>query len=141
MTGAVRNAGGKVEEALGHVTGDSKSQVKGLVDQAQGTAENLHGQAKDAATDAARGLRTLPLLSHLHWVGSSAERIARYSRDLEMKGWPLAAPKTVRAATSVCNPSGGLPYSSRLWRRCRLAHAPSMAKRSPATKAVSLFST
>jgi uncharacterized protein YjbJ (UPF0337 family) len=57
MTGAVKNVGGKVEEAFGRATGDTKSQIQGVVDQAQGTAENLYGQAKDAASNAAEGLR------------------------------------------------------------------------------------
>jgi uncharacterized protein YjbJ (UPF0337 family) len=49
--------GGKVEEGLGRATGDTKSQVQGVMDQAQGTAEKFYGQAKDAASDAADGVR------------------------------------------------------------------------------------
>ena len=103
VTGAARNAGGRVEEGFGRVTGDTKSQVQGVIDQAQGTAENLYGQAKDAATVRPKAYerrrprlkisfavrsrinRTQPLLSHLGWVGLSAVRIARYSRRPEMK--------------------------------------------------------
>ena len=57
VTGAARNMGGRVEEGFGRVTGDTKSQVQGVIDQAQGTAENLYGQAKDAASSAAEGVR------------------------------------------------------------------------------------
>jgi uncharacterized protein YjbJ (UPF0337 family) len=57
MTGAVKNVGGKVEEGFGRVTGDTRTQIQGAVDQAQGTAENLYGQAKDAASNAAEGIR------------------------------------------------------------------------------------
>ncbi len=57
MTGAVKNVGGKVEEGFGRVTGDIRTQIQGAVDQAQGTAENLYGQAKDAASNAAEGIR------------------------------------------------------------------------------------
>jgi uncharacterized protein YjbJ (UPF0337 family) len=57
VTGAARNVGGRVEEKFGRVTGDTKSQVQGVIDQAQGTAENLYGQAKDAASSAAEGVR------------------------------------------------------------------------------------
>jgi uncharacterized protein YjbJ (UPF0337 family) len=57
VTGAARNAGGRVEEGFGRVAGDTKSQVQGVIDQAQGTAENLYGQAKDAASSAAQGVR------------------------------------------------------------------------------------
>ena len=57
VAGAARNVGGKVEEGFGRATDDTKSQVQGVIDQAQGTAENLYGQAKDAASDAAEGVR------------------------------------------------------------------------------------
>jgi uncharacterized protein YjbJ (UPF0337 family) len=57
VTGAARNAGGKLEEGFGRVTGDAESQVQGVIDQAQGAAENLYGQAKDAASSAAEGIR------------------------------------------------------------------------------------
>jgi uncharacterized protein YjbJ (UPF0337 family) len=55
--GAARNAGGRVEEGFGRVTGETKSQAQGVIDQAEGTAENLYGQAKDAASSAAEGVR------------------------------------------------------------------------------------
>jgi uncharacterized protein YjbJ (UPF0337 family) len=57
ITGAATNVGGRVEEGLGRITGDTKSQVKGVIDQAQGKVENLYGQAKDAASGAAEGIR------------------------------------------------------------------------------------
>jgi len=57
VTGAVKNVGGKIEEGVGRVTGDTKSQFQGIVDQVQGTAENLYGQAKDAASNTAKGVR------------------------------------------------------------------------------------
>lgn len=57
MAGAVKSVGGKVEEGVGRMTGDTRSQFQGVVDQAQGTAENLYGQAKDAASNTAQGLR------------------------------------------------------------------------------------
>jgi uncharacterized protein YjbJ (UPF0337 family) len=57
VTGAARNAGGRIEEGFGRVTGDTNSQVQGVIDQAQGAAENLYGQAKDAASSAAEGVR------------------------------------------------------------------------------------
>jgi uncharacterized protein YjbJ (UPF0337 family) len=57
VTGTAKNIGGKVEEGFGRATGDTRSQIQGVVDQAQGTAENLYGQAKDAASDAAEGVR------------------------------------------------------------------------------------
>ena len=70
VTGAARNAGGRVEEGFGRVTGDTKSQVQGAIDQAQGTAENLYGQAKDAASSAADSVRK---------TASSFEDIVRHT--------------------------------------------------------------
>src|SRR6202161_3518107 len=57
IAGTVRNAGGKVEEGLGRVTGDTKTRTEGLVNQAAGAAQDLYGQARDGAADAAGGAR------------------------------------------------------------------------------------
>ena len=57
VVGAARNFGGKVEEGFGRVTGDSKRQAEGLADQAIGAAQNLYGQAKDTAADAAGAVK------------------------------------------------------------------------------------
>jgi uncharacterized protein YjbJ (UPF0337 family) len=57
VTGAARNAGGRVEEGFGRVTGDKRTEAQGVIDQVQGTAENLYGQAKDAASSAAAGVQ------------------------------------------------------------------------------------
>jgi uncharacterized protein YjbJ (UPF0337 family) len=53
VAGTARNVGGKVEEGFGRVTGDTKAQTEGLVNQAAGTAQNLYDQARDSAADAA----------------------------------------------------------------------------------------
>ena len=45
--GNVRNVGGKVQEGVGRVTGDTKSTVEGAMNQAAGTAQDLYGQAAD----------------------------------------------------------------------------------------------
>jgi uncharacterized protein YjbJ (UPF0337 family) len=56
VAGTVRNVGGKIEEGFGRATGDTKSQISGALDQAQGAAEDLYGRAKDAASDGAEGI-------------------------------------------------------------------------------------
>ena len=56
-TGTGNNMGGKVEHGFGRVTADTETQVQGMLDQAQGAAEKFYGQAKDAASDAAEGVR------------------------------------------------------------------------------------
>jgi uncharacterized protein YjbJ (UPF0337 family) len=53
ITGTARNLGGKVEEGVGRVTGDAKTQVRGMADQAAGAAQDLYGQARDTAAEAA----------------------------------------------------------------------------------------
>ena len=57
VAGTVRNVGGKAEEGFGRVTGDSKTQAEGLVNQAAGAAQDLYGQARDSAADAAGAAR------------------------------------------------------------------------------------
>jgi uncharacterized protein YjbJ (UPF0337 family) len=57
IAGTTRNLGGKVQEGFGRVTGDTKTQAEGLVNQATGAAQDLYGQAKDTAADAAQVVR------------------------------------------------------------------------------------
>jgi uncharacterized protein YjbJ (UPF0337 family) len=57
VVGTAKTLGGKAQEAIGHVTGDMKSQVEGVINQAAGTAQDIYGQAKETATDAAQAIR------------------------------------------------------------------------------------
>jgi uncharacterized protein YjbJ (UPF0337 family) len=57
VAGTARNLGGKVEEGFGRVTGDAKTQADGLINQAAGAAQDLYGQAKETASDAAQVVR------------------------------------------------------------------------------------
>jgi uncharacterized protein YjbJ (UPF0337 family) len=41
LYGTARNLGGKVEEGVGRVTGDVKTQLQGKLDQATGAAQDL----------------------------------------------------------------------------------------------------
>ena len=54
IAGTAKNFGGKVQEAYGSVTGDVGHEVKGKMRQAEGAAQDLYGQAKDALADAGR---------------------------------------------------------------------------------------
>ena len=56
LYGTARNLGGKVEEGIGQATGDVKTQIRGKLDRATGTAEDLYGQTADAARDTAANL-------------------------------------------------------------------------------------
>jgi uncharacterized protein YjbJ (UPF0337 family) len=57
MEGTAKNMGGKLEEGFGRATGDLKSQVDGTVKQAVGAAQDLYGQARETAGDAAAMVR------------------------------------------------------------------------------------
>ena len=56
LEGSVRNVGGKVQEGVGRATGDTKSKVEGVLNQAAGTAQDLYGQGADVARDTASNL-------------------------------------------------------------------------------------
>jgi uncharacterized protein YjbJ (UPF0337 family) len=55
-TGTARNMGGKVEEAAGSVLGDTRTQIRGKIEQATGAAQDLYGQAAGTANDTAASL-------------------------------------------------------------------------------------
>jgi uncharacterized protein YjbJ (UPF0337 family) len=48
---------GKVQEGVGRVTGDTKTQAEGVVSQATGAVQDLYGQAKESASDAAHAVQ------------------------------------------------------------------------------------
>ena len=51
LSGTAKKLGGKVEEGLGRVTGDAKTQAEGRLKQAEGSIQDLYGQAIDSAGD------------------------------------------------------------------------------------------
>ncbi|KAA0108049.1 CsbD family protein [Methylobacterium sp. P1-11] len=51
ITGAAKELGGKVQGAVGDLTGSQRDSVEGRARQAAGQAENLYGQAKDTVRD------------------------------------------------------------------------------------------
>jgi uncharacterized protein YjbJ (UPF0337 family) len=53
ITGAARELGGKVQGAVGDLTGSQRDSVEGRAREAAGQAENLYGRAKDTVRDAA----------------------------------------------------------------------------------------
>ena len=57
VVGNAKNLAGKAQEAFGHVAGDLKNQVEGIINQAAGTVQDLYGQAKETATDGAQAIR------------------------------------------------------------------------------------
>jgi uncharacterized protein YjbJ (UPF0337 family) len=59
-SGAAKNLGGKVEEGFGRVTGDAKTRAQGQMKQAEGSIQDLYGQAVDAAEDTIDAVRKMP---------------------------------------------------------------------------------
>jgi uncharacterized protein YjbJ (UPF0337 family) len=57
LSGSAKNIGGQVEEAFGEVTGDVKTQLQGKAKQMDGTLQDVYGQAKETAADAAEAIR------------------------------------------------------------------------------------
>ena len=53
ITGAAKEFGGKVQGAVGDLTGSRQDAAEGRAREAAGKAENLYGQAKDTVRDAA----------------------------------------------------------------------------------------
>lgn len=51
ISGTARNIGGKVESAVGNVTGDTKLQAEGMADKVAGKAQQTVGQAADKVRD------------------------------------------------------------------------------------------
>jgi uncharacterized protein YjbJ (UPF0337 family) len=57
LSGSAKNIGGQVEEEFGRATGDVKTQLQGKAKQMEGTLQDVYGQAKETAADAAEAVR------------------------------------------------------------------------------------
>jgi uncharacterized protein YjbJ (UPF0337 family) len=57
FVGNAKNLGGQVEEGFGRATGDVKSQIQGKAKQMEGALQDMYGQAKDTAANAADAVR------------------------------------------------------------------------------------
>ena len=56
LEGTARNLGGKMQEGVGRVTEDTKTQAEGVANEVRGKAQDLYGQAADTARDTATSL-------------------------------------------------------------------------------------
>ena len=52
ISGSAKDFTGKLEGAVGDISGDARTEATGRVREASGTAQNLYDQAKDVARDA-----------------------------------------------------------------------------------------
>jgi uncharacterized protein YjbJ (UPF0337 family) len=57
LSGTAKSVGGQVEEGFGRATGDVKTQFQGKARQMEGTLQDVYGQAKDTAAEAAEAIR------------------------------------------------------------------------------------
>ena len=57
LTGNAKNLGGQVEEGFGRATGDVKTQLQGKTKQMEGALQDVYGQAKETAVNAAEAIR------------------------------------------------------------------------------------
>jgi uncharacterized protein YjbJ (UPF0337 family) len=53
LSGTAKNLGGKVQEGVGRATGDAGMQARGRMKQAEGSMQDLYGQAKESAIEGA----------------------------------------------------------------------------------------
>lgn len=97
LKGLGRQASGKIESTVGDLTGDTKSQAQGRMDDLAGQAQRTYGQAKDAVQDAASSLN-----ESVGGAGNQAQRSYGRARD------------TVRDATNQMSQNGGDYASSML---------------------------
>jgi uncharacterized protein YjbJ (UPF0337 family) len=90
MAGSAKEFAGKVEGAVGGMTGDAKTQAEGRAREAAGAVQNLYGQAKDAASDV-------------------ADAAANYAKDAyDNSGDTIRSGQKAMAKTVQDNPLGAL---------------------------------
>lgn len=53
ISGTARKMGGKLQEGIGEVTGDARTQAEGVANQVTGTAQDLYGRAREGTNEAA----------------------------------------------------------------------------------------
>jgi uncharacterized protein YjbJ (UPF0337 family) len=87
VSGAAKNLGGKMEEGFGRATGDAKTRVQEQMKQAEGSIQELYGQAVDSAEDAIDAVRQMPASvddSIRHYIESNPYTTAAIALGL---GW------------------------------------------------------
>ena len=74
VEGLARQASGKVQSTLGDITGDTKSQAQGRIDDVMGKAQRTYGRAKDSVRNAASQVTD----STGDYAGSMLDQIEEY---------------------------------------------------------------
>ena len=60
----MRNIGGNVQEGVSKVTGDTQSEVKGVINQAAGAVQDAYGKTVDAAMEGAQSVKEATIKGH-----------------------------------------------------------------------------
>jgi uncharacterized protein YjbJ (UPF0337 family) len=60
VSGTAKNLAGKAEEDFGRATGDAKTRMQGQMRQAEGSIQDLYGQAVDSAGDTIEAVKQMP---------------------------------------------------------------------------------
>jgi uncharacterized protein YjbJ (UPF0337 family) len=64
IAGTLRNVGGKVQEGVGKATGDTKTEIKGMMNQAAGAVQDAYGKTVDAAMEGAHAAKDAAIQGH-----------------------------------------------------------------------------
>ena len=85
ISGTAKNIGGKVEEGIGRVTGDTKTQAAGVARQVSGSAQDMYGQARDAVSDMSDTARDTA--SSFEKIRQGRSRLSRTLQSLSRSEW------------------------------------------------------
>lgn len=88
--GSAKDWAGKAEDTVGDITGDADAQVRGRAREVAGQIQNLFGQAKDTARDAADAAMSLPRAMARRRLSSWSIKIRSaqsYRRPLSGSAW------------------------------------------------------
>src|ERR1700761_630964 len=80
ISGTARKVGGKLQEGVGQVTGDTQTQAEGLANQVTGAAQDLYGRARDTVRASAEAAAS---------TAASFEKLLR--NTIENQPYPTAA--------------------------------------------------
>jgi uncharacterized protein YjbJ (UPF0337 family) len=64
IAGTMRSFGGKVQAGVGKATGDTMTEVKGVMNQAAGAVQDAYGKTVDAAMEGAETVKEAAIEGH-----------------------------------------------------------------------------
>ena len=120
FAGTGKNLGGHVDQGFGRAPGDVKTEVEGKIKQATGAAQDVYGQAKDAAGEA-YGRRKMPLATRQGLCRNTLHRWKSFCAKLSKVGriprwlsrWASAGSSAVSADIRTIGRARPLPEVAR----------------------------